>query len=127
MILLETSVLVDYTRSDPKLARLIPTLPAVHCGPARSEVLAGARNPAEEARLFLLLNALPLAATPETVWDALGGNLRTLKRAGLTIPYPDVLIATIGITHNIEVWARDKHFPLMAPHLPALRLFVEPP
>ena len=39
----------------------------------------------------------------------------------------NVLLATVGIHHSLEVWARDQHFPLMQKHLPSLKLFQEPP
>ena len=127
MILTDTSVLIDYDRGDPKLARLFPTLPVVHGGPTRAEFLSGARNPADRQRLLVTLAAFPPVPVPEPIWDAVGDDLLVLRRAGVVVPFPDVVVATVGIAHNIEVWARDKHFPLMALHLPALRLFAEPP
>jgi predicted nucleic acid-binding protein len=38
-----------------------------------------------------------------------------------------VAIATVAIANGIELWARDRHFPLIQSILPALRLFQEPP
>jgi predicted nucleic acid-binding protein len=53
--------------------------------------------------------------------------LAALQAADLTLPFPDVVIATVAIAHGVELWARDYHFPLMQTVLPALQLFVEPP
>lgn len=127
MILTDASVLIDYDRGDPKPVRLVPTLPVADCGPTRSEVLAGARSTAERQRLAVVLGTFSSLPIPEPVWDAVGDNIRALKRAGLTVPFPDVTVATVGIVYNVEVWARDHHFPRMAAHLPGLRLFAEPP
>ncbi|MBX9624565.1 MAG: PIN domain-containing protein [Gemmataceae bacterium] len=127
MILTDASVLIDYDRRDPKLVRLVPTLPVTLCGPTRAEVLAGARNSADRQRLLVVLASFPPVPITDPVWDAVGDNLLRLRRAGLTIPFPDVVVATAGIAYDVEVWARDQHFPRMAAHLPALRLFAEPP
>jgi predicted nucleic acid-binding protein len=43
------------------------------------------------------------------------------------VPFPDAVIATLGIESDIEVWARDHHFPTMQKVLTKLRLFQEPP
>ena len=40
---------------------------------------------------------------------------------------PDAVIATVGLANDIEVWARDPHFPMMQLILPALKLYQEPP
>ena len=36
-------------------------------------------------------------------------------------------IATVAISMDIEVWARDKHFPEIQRLIPKLKLFQEPP
>ncbi len=128
MILLDASVLFDFQRGkDAKLTALVPTLPCCVCGATRSEALKGANDPARRAGTLQLLGTFPAIRTPEAVWDELGDHLAALRRAGLVIPYADVLVATVGIHHGIEVWARDHHFPMMLPVLPGLRLFAEPP
>ena len=43
------------------------------------------------------------------------------------MPFPDAVIATLGIENDIEVWARDPHFPTMQTILTRLKLFQEPP
>jgi predicted nucleic acid-binding protein len=74
-----------------------------------------------------LLDTFKQVPIPETVWDIVGDHLALLQSKGLTIPFSDVVIATVGIVHRVEVWARDQHFQRMQSVLPALRLFVEPP
>jgi predicted nucleic acid-binding protein len=41
----------------------------------------------------------------------------TLRGRGLTIPWSDVLVATLALTAGIRVYAHDRHFNLMAPVL----------
>ena len=128
MILTDASVVIGYQRKkDTKLVRLVPTLPVFICGPTVSEVLGGVRTAAEYADAQAALTRFAHLATPEPVWLLLADHLATLRRAGLAVPYPDVLLATAGIHHDIEVWARDHHFPMMQAAIPALRLFAEPP
>ena len=127
MILIDSSVLFDHTRAkDPKVAYIISLNPIAICGITRSEALHGARNAKERTELLKTINSYLPLSTPETIWDQAGDNLAILRSNGLTIPMPDVLLATIGIHHDVEVWARDHHFPLMQKWLPALKLFQEP-
>ena len=42
------------------------------------------------------------------------------------MPFPDVLIATLAILHDLPVWSFDAHFALIQPHLPGLKLFSGP-
>jgi predicted nucleic acid-binding protein len=61
------------------------------------------------------------------VWDTVGDSLAVLRAGGVTVPFPDAVIATLGISLGVEVWTRDKQFVLMQNALPGLRLFLEPP
>ena len=103
MILVDTSVAVDYARGkDAKLIALMRTLPVVVCGIVRAELL-------------------------DSVWDIVGDNLAMLRSRGITVPFPDAVIATLGIESHLEVWAHDPHFLAMQSAMPALQLFTEPP
>jgi predicted nucleic acid-binding protein len=121
--------LIDYIRNptDPKLTSLFRTLPLAVCGVMRAELLHGVRNPRDRARLIVLLDAMTQLPIPETIWDRVGDHLADLRAGGITIPFPDAVIATTAIANGIEVWTRDPHFTLAQSILPALRLFSEPP
>jgi predicted nucleic acid-binding protein len=97
------------------------------CGVVRAEILCGARNAANRSKLLTELAAFQFLQTSEGLWDAVGDNLAELQRSGLTVPFPDAVIATLGIDLNIQVWSRDPHFLAMQRILPALKLFQEPP
>jgi predicted nucleic acid-binding protein len=128
MILLDSTVVIDYLRGkDPKVQTLFTTLKLAVCGVVRAEVLAGARTAADRGKLLALLNGFVPIATPDAIWDVVGDNLAQLRQNGLTVPFPDVVIATLGMDLNCEVWSRDPHFPAMQRFLPALKLFLEPP
>jgi predicted nucleic acid-binding protein len=113
--------------ADPKLVGLLQTQVGAVCGITRAEVLHGVRTPAERHNALTLLNTLVQLPIPDALWDAVGDNLAALRAAGVTVPFPDVVLATLAIANNIELWTRDKHFAFIQGVLPALRLFQEPP
>lgn len=128
MILIETSVAIDYTGGqDAKLNSLLPTLPTAVCGVTRAELLHGARDPADRQDLMDILAGFQQLPIPETLWDTIGDNLAKLRMAGIRVPLADIVIASLAIANDIEVWTRDKHFRMIRSVLPALKLFQEPP
>jgi predicted nucleic acid-binding protein len=128
MILVDTTVVIDYIRGkDLKLQALLLAQPVAVCGLTRAEVLHGSRGPAHREKLLIALAAFQVLPIPDTLWDTAGDNLAALRSRGVTVPLPDAVIATLGIENDIEVWARDPHFPAMQKVLPKLKLFQEPP
>ena len=126
MILIDTSVLIDYLRSpSDRVLRLFEEREAAICGVIRAEVLAGSRNPADIERIARSLDVLKHIEISERIWDRLGKNLAVLREAGVTVPFPDALIATLAMEHGVELWAKDTHFARIQQVLPALRLFRE--
>ena len=127
MILIDTSVLVDYLRSPTDRAlRLFEQNEAAICGVTRAEVLAGARKPADLDRIARSLDVLGQVGIAEGLWDVLGKNLSLLRAAGTTVPFADALIATLAIENGLELWTRDIHFARIQSVLTGLRLFQEP-
>ena len=121
-------MLIDFLRTkEPKLGRLFRSEPVAICGVSRAEILAGARQPQDRLRLMQFLGAFQQVATPEPLWDQAGDTLAALYAVGITVPFPDALVATVAIENDLEVWARDPHFPIMQKILPHLKLFQEPP
>jgi predicted nucleic acid-binding protein len=128
MILADTSVVIDFLcTADPKLQRIVATEPAAVCGITRAEVLVGARDPAHRTRLISGLAVFAQLAIPETLWDTVGEHGATLRRDGVTVPFADIVIATVALHHDVELWTRDLQFTLVQRLIPALRLFQEPP
>lgn len=128
MILLDTTVVMAQLRaSDQRLLNLFRIHQAAICGVTRAEILHGVRSAADQARFLAMLNALPQVAISDSLWDQVGLNLAALRAAGLNLPLADVVIASVAISLDVEVWARDQHFARMQFVLPVLRLFAEPP
>jgi predicted nucleic acid-binding protein len=128
MILVDSGVLIDFLRTqDAKLDALFRSLPVAICGVTRAEILHGARSSADRGRLLIFLGAFQQVPFAEPLWDLVGDNLAALRASGVTVPFPDAVLATLAIDNDIEVWARDPHFAAMQTALPRLRLFKEPP
>ncbi len=128
MILLDTSVLIDALRTgDPRFQQLFTAHGAAVCGVTKAETLYGARDAADYARLEAALALFPNVDFPESLWEQVGHNLFVLRTNGLTVPFPDVVIATLAIATDLELWTRDHHYPHIQRLIPTLKLFQEPP
>lgn len=128
MILVDTNILIAIIRTgNPKFVGVLQQHVGAVCGAIRAELLAGVRSPAERNQALSMLATLGTVSTPESVWDDVGDNLRTLRTNGVTVPFPDAVLATLAIANNLELWTRDAHFTLIQKWLPALKLFQEPP
>jgi predicted nucleic acid-binding protein len=54
--------------------------------------------------------------TNKDLWKKAGELSSTLRRRGKTIPFSDILIATLALENNLSLLTRDEHFKLI-PHL----------
>lgn len=127
MILVDTSILIGHSRAaDPVVQSVLHRPDAAVCGVIRAEMLHGARTPADALLITAALDALDQLPIPEAVWQELGTNLAQLRRAGITVPFQDALIATVAIYHDAELWTADAHFIMIRTVLPALKLFIPP-
>jgi predicted nucleic acid-binding protein len=68
-----------------------------------------------------------LELIPDALWTDVGTNAAFLRHRGLTVPFADVVIATVAVNAGMELWTYDNHFPLVQAVLPQLQLFQEPP
>jgi predicted nucleic acid-binding protein len=128
MILVDTSVVIDWSQgTDAKLRALMPSLPVAVCGVTQAELLHGARDPTHRQKLLADLATFQFVPMPDALWVTVGDNLEALRSNGITVPFPDVVIATVAIENDIELWTRDAQFQLIQTVLSQLKLFQEPP
>jgi len=128
MILVDTSVLIDALRKPlPKIQQLFVTHQAALCGVIRAEVLHGARDGHHYQQLHTALAQFPQLPITEPTWDSIARHLWILRTAGVTLPFNDVIIATVAMENGVELWTRDAQFALVQASLPILKLFQEPP
>ena len=127
MVLVDSSVWIETARRDGSadvkcaLEGLLEEFEAALCGLVVLEVLGGAR-PEERGRLQAYLSVLPRLPTPEATWDRAAVESAGLRQRGLTVPWSDLLVATVAVMQGVRVYAADRHFDLMAASL-SLRLY----
>ncbi|MEX2174930.1 MAG: PIN domain-containing protein [Pirellulaceae bacterium] len=128
MILVDTTVVVAYLRSgEARLLSAFAAHNAAICGVTRAEILHGIRQPADHPRFVAALDAFAQVSLPEGLWDQTGLHLAALRRAGISMPLADVIIATLAMHLDVELWSRDQHHLMLQSAVPQLRLFEEPP
>jgi len=125
MILLDTNVIIDSWRHDTEEARkALMQLGPCTFGAVLAELLHGASDDRHAVWIQRAISKFQWLEIYPDVWRRLGRNMMTLRQKGLTIPFPDVLLATMAIVHDVPVWSHDKHFALMQRVLPALQLYA---
>ena len=87
-------------------------------GMVRLELLGGARDAPEWSELAVVLGGLHQLPVTEETWDEAASIAYELRRVGITVPFTDILIATIAIHADATVLHRDRHFDLIAQHTP---------
>lgn len=118
MVIVDSSVWIEAARKQGSLAckvaleALLEEYEATLCSPVKLEVLGGAR--VEDRRgLAAGFAVIPYLQADETIWELAVKNAWRLRDAGLTVPWNDVLIASLSIHHICRVYALDKHFEQM--------------
>ena len=90
------------------------------CWVVRAELLIGARDPAGIERLSAQLSGLPDVLITATVWDQAARLGYALRRQGLVVRLPDLLIAQCAISTGRVLWHADADFERLR-QLSALR------
>jgi predicted nucleic acid-binding protein len=128
MKLLDASVIIDGLRAkDLALLGQMNAVDGAICGVTRAEILGGARGSKDRANLVTILDGFQQVALAEAMWDEIGDVQAQLRAGGVTVPLVDAVIATVAISLDVEVWARDAHFNEIQRVLPALKLYHENP
>jgi predicted nucleic acid-binding protein len=124
MILIDTSIIVSFWRTnDTGMKSIIDKNDICICGTVRAELYAGAKNDFDLQRIKIAISGFHECDAVASTWDLLGVNLYTLRKNGISVPFQDVLISTIGMQNNIPVWTSDNHFSRIAECITGVSLF----
>jgi predicted nucleic acid-binding protein len=121
-VLIDTSVWISYFRpcgsGDLVLAirDVILEGRGCTCWPVQAELLVGARELSSFERLRALLASLVQLPVDEELWERTARLGFDLRRKGLTIPLPDLLIAETAIAAQCELWHADQHYEAIREH-----------
>lgn len=115
MVLVDSSVWIEGLRRNGRLdvkvalESLLDHYEAQWCSPVRLEVLGGARK-GERQRLGRYFSVIPYRPSREEDWDRAISLAWRLRDSGLTVPWLDVLIASIALHDEVRLYAIDQHF-----------------
>lgn len=114
-LLPDTCAWIDYFRApSSKLGSAVEkalSLEQVYiCGPVICELVQGVKSVREQEILLNALQALPCLEMEQSLWIKAGQLLATLRKQGKTLPFSDILIATLALEHNLSILTVDKHF-----------------
>lgn len=127
MVIVDTSAWIEFFRRDGdlkvKLAvkALLDEYEATLCGPVEMEFLGGA-FPHERPKIQAWFDIIPYLPNDQKIWRRAAETYAELRIKGVTIPWNDILIANLSIEHGHRIYAVDRHFEVMADHLP-LRIY----
>ena len=119
LVLIDSSAWISHLTDQARLpARIVDELlrtQRVACNVLiRLEVLTGARDNAQYAKLQDAFQGLPQLPLSDAVWRRAERMRFWLRRAGHVIPVPDVVIASCAIVHDCELLHTDRHFDIVA-------------
>jgi len=123
-VLIDTSAWILALRPDGSAAareaveRLLATSRGVTTGIIMLELLCGTRSEREYHELKEELAVLPQLELTPTLWARAFHLGYDLRRAGLTLPTVDLLIAALALEYGCLLLHADRHFELLAQHHP---------
>ncbi len=128
MVLVDSSVWIQASRREGDLLAtvaleaLLEEGEAAVCGPIKLEVLGAVRR--EQRRRFdAYFSIVPYLDLSDRSWDAaVGLGRRLMDERGVTLPWNDVLIASVAAERQCRVFSLDRHFEHFAA-LGCLRLY----
>jgi predicted nucleic acid-binding protein len=115
MVLIDSNAWIDYFKSGnyryrDKIIELLEEDKVAACGIVITELLHGAKTP-KEAKIIKEyitgVNIFDINTDNYINAGILGGFLR---KKGITVPLPDLIIAEICISNKIQLFTNDKHF-----------------
>ncbi len=116
LALLDTSIWIHYLRSDGQQELKTAVKNALieggvlSCSVVRTEILVGSRDEKSFAKLLEHFKAVPDIPIDGVVWEGAARLGYTLRKKGITIPLPDLLIAEAAMQREAVLWHVDNHF-----------------
>ncbi len=82
------------------------------------ELVVGAKDENEVARIQMRLQAGERFPVEEADWATAAHIGYSLRRRGVTVGAPDLLLAAVAIRNNVVLLHADRDFDLIAAHSP---------
>ena len=123
-VLVDTSIWIEFFNRDSSqpgdlLQQLLLEGRATTAGIILTELLQGARIQKEFDAILSIVSAVPVLEPTLETWVQAGRISFGLRRKGITIPTTDVVIGTLALQNDCQVFSLDPHFD----KIPNLKLF----
>ena len=119
LVLIDTSSWIEALRSSGRVdvMKRVKTLLlnglAAWCDLIAVELWNGARGDYEKKKLAELEKGIICLPTSKEVWQTARNLARKCRKAGHTFPSADIVIASCGLYHKVEIEHCDEHFDLI--------------
>lgn len=124
-MIVDTSIWIEYFKNNPDVVKVVETGlidgTVYIMGPIISELLQGAKTQPEFEKLRQCIDAVPYLECTIEDWLRAGKISFALRKAGITVPLTDTLIASVALNRHVEVFTLDKHFS----YIPEVQLVKE--
>ncbi len=127
MVLVDSSVWIEAARRQGALEfkvgleGLLEAAEACFCGPIKLEVLGGARSH-EREWMAAYFECIPYKPMEDADWEQAMRFAWRLRDKGHSLPWNDILIASLSVKWDCRVYAKDQHFVIMS-ELMGVRLY----
>lgn len=118
-VLLDSSIWVEVSRDsgDPALkeevAALIRDRRTAMTWPIWVEMYRGARGRREEENLRSWREVSTWLEFDDECWTETAATARACQRAGVNVPFGDVLVHACAVRYGVELRERDRHFAMI--------------
>ena len=119
LVLIDSSAWIAASRhgGDPRVASELEELllagRAAMTEPVWMELWQGIRGKREEARLAVARRTCIWLPFDEACWIEATACARTCIRAGVNVPFGDILVHACAARHDAELLERDRHFAMI--------------
>ena len=123
---IDTSVWIRFFRAEKTalsdfLERLLRLNRVFTDGVVIAELLVGARTEKERDQLAFFWDGLNFLEMSRVLFIEAGCHGFSLKRKGISVPFNDLIIAAHCLHEDLVLIDDDKHFSVIAEHLPLKR------
>ncbi len=119
IVLIDSSVWVEVSRKTgdaelkERVAELLRKGRTAMSWPIWVELYQGARGAREEASLLGWRQVSTWLAFDEACWKEAAKTARLCQRAGVNVPFGDVLVCACSTRYGVELLERDRHFAMI--------------
>lgn len=118
-VLVDSSVWIEATRKrgDPAIAvelgELLLSGRAAMTEPVWLEIYQGIRGKKEEERLKEVRSSCTWLAFDDACWVEAAATARACQRAGVNVPFGDMMVFACAKRYGVELREQDRHFAMI--------------